>query len=437
MRKHLSTLIMLSSFLMISCSKEDELTGIAPPGYWDKLRVVTIDNIHYSILDNEAWVSGSKPNLNFADIKPEISVYEKKFKVTSIRSGAFPNRNYPNGVYIPSSIVNIEGGFPYNGTKAIYIDDLTHWITKVKIEQYWNLGGTGGPKFWSCASPFGNELENDEPGEGTKLFVNGEEVKELTLPPVKTIKDCAFYNFQCEKIVVNDEIENINFNSFYNNQKLKKLKLGKNTKTIGERAFGSNLQLEEIDFGNSSIVSIGKEAFENCKSLKKIIFPESLRVIHLEAFASMVPDPMKSDPIIIEIPSLEAWINVEKEPEQGYSFFVFRSPYTLYVDNEPIYDVVVPDNITEIKDGGFSYSTITSITLPSTIERIGRMSFCWCFSLEKMIVNSVNPPKINSDVFDFFVREKCTLYVPAESLELYRTTDYWKDFDRIEPIENI
>jgi hypothetical protein len=82
---------------------------------------------------------------------------------------------------------------------------------------------------------------------------------------------------------------------------------------------------------------------------------------------------------------------------------------------------------------------LKEITFPSTLKEIGHYAFQHCYNLKKIICKATTPPVIPNESYVFLMDEleNTELYVPAESLESYKSTDYWKDFgDNIKIIEN-
>ena len=72
---------------------------------------------------------------------------------------------------------------------------------------------------------------------------------------------------------------------------------------------------------------------------------------------------------------------------------------------------------------------LKEITLPSTLREIGNSAFQHCNSLKKIICKATTPPVIpDESVFLMDELENTELYVPSESLELYKSADYWKEF---------
>lgn len=127
----------------------------------------------------------------------------------------------------------------------------------------------------------------------------------------------------------------------------------------------------------------------------------------------------------------------------------------IYWDNE-FYtgDVVVPEKITykgkeytvtEIAQQGFeSQYNLVSVDLPSTITKIGEMAMYKNISLLSITCRALVPPEtlIQRDEgddryylrsFDDYIPESVILFVPAESLEAYKTAITWERFT-IRPI---
>lgn len=99
----------------------------------------------------------------------------------------------------------------------------------------------------------------------------------------------------------------------------------------------------------------------------------------------------------------------------------------------------LPEGIETI--GGSSFfdcRKLEEITLPSTLKEIESAAFQHCYNLKKVICKATTPPVI-PDNYVFLMDElkNTELYVPAKSFNLYKSTDYWKEFgDNIKVIEN-
>ena len=92
--------------------------------------------------------------------------------------------------------------------------------------------------------------------------------------------------------------------------------------------------------------------------------------------------------------------------------------------------MILHEGIETLGQQSFSDCTmLKEITLPSTLREIGNAAFQHCNSLKKIICKATTPPVIPDEyVFLMDELENTELYVPSESLELYKSADYWKEF---------
>lgn len=99
--------------------------------------------------------------------------------------------------------------------------------------------------------------------------------------------------------------------------------------------------------------------------------------------------------------------------------------------------------VTEIAAGAMEGNTnVTDVTIPSTITSIGDNAFAGCSNLKSITVNIETPIDLSSantrrtrgngnSVFEGVDKESCILYVPENSVELYKNAVVWKDFKNI------
>ena len=95
--------------------------------------------------------------------------------------------------------------------------------------------------------------------------------------------------------------------------------------------------------------------------------------------------------------------------------------------------VEIPEGITRIYGGNFAFSALKTVTLPSTLKEIDFDAFLGISTLKEVHCKAITPPWC-SDKYNTFggaSKENCTLYVPAGSLNAYKSTDVWKDFSTI------
>jgi hypothetical protein len=99
--------------------------------------------------------------------------------------------------------------------------------------------------------------------------------------------------------------------------------------------------------------------------------------------------------------------------------------------------ITIPNSVTRIGDVAFFGCTgLTSITIPNSVTRIGREAFYGCTGLTSMTVEATNPPYYSS-TYKIVSNYNIPLYVPAGSVDAYKTATEWKKFTNIQAIPNV
>ena len=202
--------------------------------------------------------------------------------------------------------------------------------------------------------------------------------------------------------------------------------------------------VEHIDwlaFSTSSIAevnlpeglkTIGQYALEYCDNLKQIAIPASVTYIHPEAF---------NGNSLTSISVAEG--NLRYESPNNCNAIIEKATNTLVIGCQ---NSVVPEGIVALGDCAFEGEDgLKSITLPSTLTNIGWGTFYGCKYLDKLTCLAVTPPAIVADDSvmslnpypypSFYqVPNGIPVYVPAESIELYRADKGWKRFTNFKAI---
>ena len=94
----------------------------------------------------------------------------------------------------------------------------------------------------------------------------------------------------------------------------------------------------------------------------------------------------------------------------------------------------IPNGVTSIGGSAFAGCTgLTSITIPNGVTSIGNQAFYNCNHLTSITIEATTPPTLGANAFGN--TNNCPIYVPAESLEAYKTAKNWSTYaDRIQPI---
>lgn len=168
------------------------------------------------------------------------------------------------------------------------------------------------------------------------------------------------------------------------------------TERIGTNAFANCKKLTAITFPADSVCKqIGAGAFSGCSLLVSMELPDSVAAIGEGAFLNCnelvslrLPASLSSfDPAMLGCEKLTALTVSENNPNfssvDGVLFSKDKTTLVYYLPTREDAEYTVPDGTTEIADKAFSENvSLTKVTLPASLERVGANAFSNCMSLE-------------------------------------------------------
>ena len=324
--------------------------------------------------------------------------------VTTIGENAFKNCTALTAVTIGNNVttIGIEAFFGCKGLtqinfNAINMDDLSIYNN---VFTYAGQDGTGikvtigaqvtriptylfDPGSYSAYSPKLVSVEFEEDGV------------------CASIGDYAFsYNTALQSVTIPDSVTTIGRYAFKNCTGLLSATTGNGT-TIDFYAFSGCTGLQSVTIGNGATISF--YAFSGCTGLQSVTFLGSAPTIGEDAFNDC------TGLTGVYINDLKAWCEVQFANHRANPIYYAKK---LYLNNQLLTDLVIPDGITTIHAYAFRNCTdLTSVTIPDGVTTIGHSALYGCTSL-----TSVKIPDSVTTISDYAMSE-CTALTSVDLLE--------------------
>ena len=262
--------------------------------------------------------------------------------------------------------------------EKVYYDGIAYNVTA--IESY---------AFSSCANLTSIDIPNSVKTIGEQAFRASGLLSIIIPNNVTTIKDWAFY--ECTNLttaVIGNNVSNFGSYIFRDCSNLISVTILDGVTMIGSGAFMNCKSLITATIPNS-VTSIGGSAFSGCSGLISVYIGNSVKSIGAQAFSGC------GSITSVHISDIEAWCKIDFNVEWiDYNNGKLSNPLTiakhLYVNDQEITELEIPNSITSINDGVFyGWENLIAVTIPSSVISIGQYAFGYCGFTSINIPNSV------------------------------------------------
>ncbi|MGN0447566.1 MAG: leucine-rich repeat protein [Acutalibacteraceae bacterium] len=328
----------------------------------------------YTVTDGEATITRCDSSVEGHLVIPESI---DGYKVTAFAEKAFYSCEKIVSVTIPQTVKRIGArAFSYN-IENVYVDSMDFWYDIV---------------FESSSA---NPLDQAE-----SFYIGGELMTELIIPEgVTELHDYAFYG--CESLISVTFPKSLkvlgewnfafcdNLQGVYADSVRYWIDLYEGTYKAGKEVYlcspirkntklylGGELVVDLVI--PEGVTMLTPDVFSHLKTLESVTFPKG--------FTRMIGNAFSASYNIKEIyvPDLKVWFSICSEINRE-----IKGIETLYINNEPVIDLIIPEDIdTIVEDAFYRYKKLRSITFTSPIKQFGNFWAYGCENFEAIYVDS-------------------------------------------------
>lgn len=311
--------------------------------------------------------------------------------VSKIGDYAFCYCDNLSNITLPASVTSIGASafLACSNLANVYISDITSWC-KVDFDGY-----DANPLYY-----------------GANLYVNEALVSHLDIASgVTAIRDYSFYN--CKSITsvsLPDSVTKVGKRAFYNCSNIESFS-GKFSSAdgrclvVGDCLYTYAMGSDAVEFTiPDGVVRIGEDAFYNCNTIS-ITIPKSVIYIGNNAFCGC------SGELLVNC-------NIPDASSSSDGAF-YGSNFTKVTINEGVSIV-----------GRYAFyrcNNIASVTIPASVTSIRDYAFYDSLALKTVYCKAATPPAVGASILSTSVLGG-KIYVPADSVEAYKSADGWREY---------
>lgn len=261
--------------------------------------------------------------------------------------------------------------------------DITELIIPETVTTIW------GSAFDGCSNLQKVTLPSKLLFIGFRAFAYCNSLTEINIPnSVSEIQPGAFMNCKgLKKVSLPSGLTEISKYLFHHCENLQSVTGGENATKIGNNAFECCYKLTDYTLP-SALDSICDRAFLYCQQLKSITIPRTLRGFGVEAFCGctrLQSVTFESGSALKEIN--ESVFTTTSLTSVSIPNSVGRIGYQAFAYSD-LTEVALPAQLTEIGDSAFHFTKLTAVTIPAAVKKICTGAFNDCGELANLTFES-------------------------------------------------
>ena len=399
---------------------------------------VEIDGIWYNLIPkgNAAEVTSNPSGEKYSGdiVIPEKVIFEDaEYSVTKILDGIFKNSTDLKSISLPNGITEISSGM-FDGCRGLASVIIPNTVTKISDSA-----------FESCSSLQSIEIPNSVTSIGNKAFCYCNKLTSIKIPEGVTFIGISTFGYCYDLTVVEipQSMTTISNNAFYDCTSLTSVHISdleawcriqfsynSNPLYFAHHLFMNDEEITDLVIPES-VTSINDYAFMGCSGLASVVIPNSVTSIKSGAFNEC--NGLKA----VYISDLEAWSGIQFSGKDSNPLYY---AHHLYLNDEEITDLVIPNSVTSINKCAFiGCNGLMSVNMHSNVKYLGNEAFASCINLKDVFCNVIGVAIRNGgsgiyaekSAFQDSYPEYMTLHVLPSTIHSFSANEPWKNFKEI------
>lgn len=229
------------------------------------------------------------------------------------------------------------------------------------------------------------------------------------------------------KAIIGNCVTQISSNAFKDCINLNSAEISNGVTSIGGCVFYNCSSLTGISIPNS-VTSIGRASFYRCTNLEYVNYlPDAITALYDYTFAYCINLTTIRLPRLLQIIDDGCFSWCSGLTSVTIPDYVTSIGEKAFGDCKSLTSITIPNSVTSLGEKAFEFcSGLTRVTIGSGVTSISSRAFEGCSSLTSVTSLATTPPALGSNAF--FNTNDCPIYVPASSVNSYKTASGWSDY---------